>query len=122
VNRRIGAVIPVSGIAQGAVFQVAFPGLMSGRFIYTPRHRRELSVSLSGAAFWRTDLETLRDAELDAGSKERYLGAELSGSLVWALQSALRLTAGGGAFFPGGAFTKDAKMRWKASGGVTLSM
>jgi hypothetical protein len=122
VNSSIGAFTPVNGVAQGTVFSAALPGLMNARLSYTARPYRSFSFSLGGVVFWRTDLETFNDAELDAASGERFLGTEVSGSLVWAVQSALRLTAGGGAFFPGGAFTGGAGVRWKLNGGLTLSL
>jgi hypothetical protein len=64
----------------------------------------------------------LKDGELDSTSAERFLGGELYGQLIWAPQSALRFTAGGGVFFPGGAFVNSADPRWKVSGGVIISL
>ncbi|MDR1058007.1 MAG: hypothetical protein LBL43_00515 [Treponema sp.] len=122
VNRRIGAFRPVNGISQGTVFSAALGGVMNTRLSYTARPEEGFSFSLGAACFWRTDVETLSDAELDGASGKRFLGTEASGSLVWAVQSALRVTAGGGAFFPGGAFVKDAKIRWKVNGGLALSL
>jgi hypothetical protein len=122
VNSRIGAFRPVNGMSQGEIFSAALGGLMKARLSYTARPGEVFSFSLGAACFWRTDRETFIDSELEGGSKERYLGTEASCSLIWAVQSALRVTAGGGAFFPGGAFTKDAKIRWKVNGGVTVSM
>jgi hypothetical protein len=95
---------------------------MRARLSYTARPREDVSFSLGAACFGRTDTETFIDAELDGGSGERYVGTEVTGSLVWAVQAALRVTAGGGAFFPGGAFAKDAGIRWKVNGGLTLSL
>jgi hypothetical protein len=121
VSSRIGPFAPVTSPAQGTVFSAALPGLMNARLSYTALPHGSFSFSMEGAGFWRTDLETFKDAELDSGSKDRFLGTEVSGSLVWAPQSALRLTAGGGVFFPGGAFASSAEMRWKISGAAALS-
>jgi hypothetical protein len=122
VNARIGPFIPVSGIAQGTVFTPALPGLMNARAAYTARPDRTLSLSAEAVFFWRTDTETFTDPELDNTSTDRFLGTELRGSLVWALQSALRLSAGGGIFFPGGALAEDAGIRWKVTAGIIVSL
>lgn len=122
VNERFGPFIPVSGIAQGTVFTPALPGLMNARGSYTARFGRTFSLALEAVCFWRTDLETVKDGELNNASKDRFLGTELHGSLVWALQSALRLNAGGGIFFPGGAFVEDAGVRWKVNAGIIVSL
>jgi hypothetical protein len=122
VNRRIGAFRPVSGIRQGEIFSATLEGLMRARLSYTARPEERFSFSLGAASFWRTDTETFIDPELDGVSKERYLGTEGFCSVVWAVQSALRVTAGGGAFIPGGAFVNEAGVRWKVHGGVTVSL
>jgi hypothetical protein len=117
-----GAFLPVSGTAQGAVFPGTLSGLMDARAFYTARPRESLSLSVGAIVFWRTDLETFKDPELGAASKDRFLGTEVYGSVVWAVDSALRLTAGGGAFIPGGAFTQGAKPRREARAGAALSL
>jgi hypothetical protein len=121
-NGRIGPFLPVSGIAQGNVFSPTLSALMNIRAAYTARLSGVVSVSTALISFWRTDVETFQDAELDGVSTGRYLGTELDGSLVWAFQSALRLAAGGGVFFPGGAFVEDAGIRWKINAGIILSL
>jgi hypothetical protein len=122
VNEKLRAFTPVSRIAQGTIFTPVQAGLLTARSFYTVRPFRRLSVSAGGIVFWRSDLETFRDAELDRGSKERFLGGELYGQAAWGIQSALRLSCGGGVFFPGGAFVEDAGIRWKITGGIILSM
>ena len=120
INDTVVPFIPVTGIAQGTVFSPVLPGLMNVRASYTARLHKTVSVSAEGIVFWRTDTETFKDPELD--SEQRFLGVEAYGSVIWAPQSALRFTAGGGAFFPGGAFREDAGIRWKVSGGMILSL
>ncbi|MDR1625105.1 MAG: hypothetical protein LBT33_01075 [Spirochaetia bacterium] len=122
VDGKTGPFMPVSSIAQGTVFKPGLSGLMDARAFYTMRPHESLSVSLGAVAFWRTDLETFTDAELDPSSKDRFLGTEASATLIWALDSALRLNAGGGAFLPGGAFAEDAAPRWEARAGLALSL
>jgi hypothetical protein len=122
VNDAIIPFIPVSSIAQGTVFTPALPGLMNLRAVYTARPHRTLSFAGEAVAFWRTDVETFKDRDLDGASKDRFLGTEMYGSLIWAFQSALRVTAGGGVFFPGGAFIKDAGLRWEITAGIFLSL
>jgi hypothetical protein len=122
VNDTVGPFTPLSGITQGVVFTPTLPGLMNARVSYTARPHRVISVSAGAAFFGRTDLETFKDNELDSGSEDRFLGGELSGQLVWAPQSLLRLSAAPAVFFPGGAFMEGAGMRWKLNMGVSLSL
>jgi hypothetical protein len=122
VNRAIGPFLPVTGIAQGRVFTPTLPGLMKGGISYAARPSSALSLSAAGTFFFRTDLETLADPELDSTSKDRFLGVEFYGQLVWAPQSALRVTAGGGFFLPQGAFVNSADPRWKINAGLVLSL
>jgi hypothetical protein len=95
---------------------------MNARASYVMRPHRALSFSAVAAFFGRTDLETFIDKELDSASKDRFLGWELYGQLIWAPQSALRFSAGGGAFFPGDAFVENAEIRWKVNAGLIVSL
>jgi hypothetical protein len=122
VNDLIGSFRPISGIVQGSVFAPTLPGIMNARASYTARPHSAFSVSVMAAFFGRTDLETFADVELDGASKDRFLGWELYGQLIWAPQSALRFNVGGGGFFPGGAFVEDAGIRWKVNAGLILSL
>jgi hypothetical protein len=122
VNKTVSSFIPVSGIAQGTVFSPTLPGLMNGRLSYTVRPSSAFSFSAAALVFLRTDLETFKDPELDFVSKDRFLGEEFYGQVVWAPQLPIRMTAGAGFFLPGGAFIKDAGPRWKVSAGFVLSL
>jgi hypothetical protein len=117
-----GAFTPVSGIAQGTIFSENLSGLLDARAVYTLRPRESLSLSLGVIGFWRTDLETFTDPELDGASNSRYLGTEAYGSLIWSPDSALRFTAGGGVFVPGGAFVEGADPRWEIRAGMSISL
>jgi hypothetical protein len=69
-------------------------------------------------------LETLGDLELDGSSTSRLLGGEVYGFLIWAPDPAFRLSAGGGAFFPGwgGAYRGGAAVKLKADVGLIVSL
>jgi hypothetical protein len=123
VNDTIGAFFPVSGISAGEIFTPRFSGVMHAQASYTARPHSSFSAEGGFGYFIRTDLETLSEGELDPAADSRALGGELYVSLVWAPQSAIRLTAGAGAFFPqmGGAFVSDAETRIKASFGAVIS-
>jgi hypothetical protein len=121
-GERAGAFLPVSGIAQGVLFSETLSGIMNARALYSLRPHESFSLSLGTVLFWRTDLETFKASGLNGASKDRFLGAELYGALIWSVDSALRLTAGGGAFFPGGAFTEEADPEWEVRAGVVLSL
>jgi hypothetical protein len=122
VNNSIIPFTPLITIAQGRVLGAGLPGLMNARLSYTARPGLSFSLSGEAVAFWRTDLETFTDRELDAASPERFLGVEAYGQAQWAPQSALRLSAGGGAFFPGPVFKPAAKIRWKLNMGLIVSL
>jgi hypothetical protein len=122
VNDTIGPFTPLNGIAQGVVFAPAVPGIMNARGSYTVRLHDAVSLSAAAALFGRTDLETFQDSDLDPASKDRLLGGELSGQVVWAPQSLIRLSTGGAVFFPGGAFLEDAGIRWKIKAGLSVSL
>jgi hypothetical protein len=97
---------------------------MSAGLSYQARPRAVLSAGAGAAYFIRTDLETLGNEDPDKASDSRLLGGEVYGSLIWAPDPALRLTLGGGAFFPGwgGAFREDAPVRWKVNLGLIVSL
>jgi hypothetical protein len=122
VNKYIGPFKPVNSIAQGFVFAPTLSGTMNVRASYTARLHSALSFNTMGLLFWRTDVETFRDVELNAASTERFLGAELYGRLIWAPQSVIQLSAGSGLFFPGGAFVENAPLRWSFNLTLVLSL
>jgi hypothetical protein len=122
VSETIAPFTPISGIAQGTIFSSTLEGLMNLRAVYTARPLKAISFSGEAAAFWRTDVETFKDTDLDGASKDRFLGTEIYGSLIWVFQSAFRVTMGGGVFFPCGAFVKDANLRWKVNTGILLAL
>jgi hypothetical protein len=122
VNDDIGPFLPINRITRGLVFTPNLPGLMSARASYAARLRRTLSLNAASAIFFRTDVETFDDAELNPASRNRYLGTEFYGQLAWAPQSPLRITLGAGLFVPGAAFVKDADPRWKINMGLILSL
>jgi hypothetical protein len=120
-NENIRAFTPVSGKNAGRVFDGGIGALARAAFSYRARPLTSFSLEAGAAYFIRTDLQTLMDTGLDGDSTSRLLGGELYGSLVWAPDPAFRFSAGGGAFFPGRAFQKDAAVRWKADLGVIVS-
>jgi hypothetical protein len=122
INETIIPFIPLNGISQGTVFTPTLTGLMNARFSYMLRLHETVSLSAETLVFWRTDLETFKDPELKEVSAERFLGTEVYGSVVWAAQSALRFSLGGGAFFPGATFRNNATIRWKLNGGIIISL
>jgi hypothetical protein len=122
VNERVVPFTPVSTIAQGKILSATLTGVMNARLSYTVRPHRSVSVSAEGVGFWRTDVETFTDGELDGASTKRFLGVEGYGQLQWAPQSALRFSAGGGIFIPGGAFVSGTEPRWKVNVGVIVSL
>jgi hypothetical protein len=115
---------PVIRKTPGRIFDAGLSALMSLSFLYRLRPLADVSLEAETGYFIRTDLDTLGDPELDPASDSRLLGGELSGALIWAPDPALRLSAGGGAFFPqlGKAFSEDARTRWRATLGLLVSL
>jgi hypothetical protein len=122
VNDTVGPFTPLGGIAQGLVFAPTLPGIMNLRASYAVRPHNVISLSAAVILFGRTDLETFRDSELDPDSKDRLLGGELSGQVIWAPQSLIRLNVEGAVFFPGGAFMENTGRRWKIKAGLSVSL
>jgi hypothetical protein len=123
-GEKICAFTPVSGQNAGRVFDGGIGALLRTGLSYRMRPAAGFSVEAGAAYFIRTDLETLWDSELDGDSTSRLLGGELYGSLIWAPDPAFRLSAGGGAFFPGwgGAYREGAPVKWKANVGLIVSL
>jgi hypothetical protein len=120
VNDTVGAFLPINGISPGEIFTPRFSGVMNAALSYSARLHNTLSAEGGFGYFIRTDTETLEEV---FASTSRALGGELYASVIWAPQSALRLTASGGAFFPqmGKAFPSDEKIRGKAKLSVIVS-
>jgi hypothetical protein len=121
-GEKIRAFTPVSGANAGRIFDGGTGALGRAGLSYRARPVKSFSFEAGAAYFIRTDLETLGDGELDGASGSRLLGGEVYGSVVWGPDPAFRLSAGGGAFFPGGAFRKDAAVRWKADLGMIVAL
>jgi hypothetical protein len=114
VTDTIRPFMPISGIPQGTAFTPRLSALMSLKAAYSARLHESLSLGAGFTYFFKTDGETVIDSELDMASGARVLGPELSGSLVWALDSAARFSAEAGIFFPQSpAFVSGAAKRWK---------
>jgi hypothetical protein len=120
----ICAFTPLSGQNAGRVFDGGIGALLRPVLSYRVRPLVGFSVEGGAAYFIRTDLETLWDRDLDSTSTSRLLGGELYGSVVWAPDPAFRVSAGGGAFFPGWgqAYREGTPVRWKVNLGVIVSL
>jgi hypothetical protein len=121
---KAGAFVPVGGVSAGVIFDPGFRALASAGLSYRVRPLAVFFAEAGAAYFIRTDLESLRDTEMDGDSDSRLLGGEVYGSLVWAPDPALRFNMGGGAFFPGwgGALLAGAPVRWKLNLGLIMSL
>jgi hypothetical protein len=123
ISGKFRAFTPVSGTNGGRVFDGGTGALARAGLSYRARPLAGVSCETGAAYFIRTDVETLGDADIDGYSDSRLLGVELYGSAVWSPDSVFRFSAGGGAFFPGlgGAYRKDAPVRWKTNVGLIVS-
>jgi hypothetical protein len=118
------AFTPVSAANGGRIFDGGTGALARAGLSYRARPLAGFSFETGTAYFIRTDVETLGDADMDGDSDSRLLGGELYGSVVWSPDSVFQFGAGAGAFFPGlgGAYRKDAPVRWKINFGLIVSL
>jgi hypothetical protein len=123
-NENLRAFTPVSGKSAGQVFDGGTGALLKAALSYRTRPLGSFSLEADAGYFIRTDLETLRDGDLDGASRSRLLGGEVYGALIWGPDPAFRFSAGGGAFFPGwgGAYRKGAPVKWKVNAGLIISL
>jgi hypothetical protein len=123
VNEGVRAFAPVTSLAEGEVFSPKLSGLMTVKGKYTARPVRNISASLAGTYFIRTDGETLTGTGYPV-SESRFLGGEVYGNLYWIPTEDFMVRLGGGAFFPvwGNVFEADTPVRWKVSAGFVFSL
>ncbi|AEF81259.1 hypothetical protein [Leadbettera azotonutricia] len=125
-DESLGAFAPLSGgISAGQIFAPGLASLVSIKGAYSARIQETLSAEAAAVYFLRTDTSTFTgDAELDPAKDSPALGMELLGCLIWAPDPDLRFTLNAGAFFPslGGAFIDDAKIRFKTSLALIISL
>jgi hypothetical protein len=116
-NEAARAFLPVNTIARGRVLRPGISGLALVEGAYTARLLPSLSAEISAAYFFRTDIYTWSDNEIDRDSRSPLLGGEISGSLVWAPLSDISASLGGGIFLPGlgKSLAADAAPRWRIS-------
>lgn len=114
---RTGALLPINNIPIGRVLQPVFSGIALVQGLYARRILNSFSVETSAAYFFRTDIKTFFDPDLDQTSLSPLLGGEVSGSFIWAPVSDFSFILEGGAFLPqtGNAFSKDAAVKWQVS-------
>jgi hypothetical protein len=107
---------PLSSPAQGAVFSGTLSGLALVSASYTARLHRALLLESGMAYFFRTFDDPLKP--------DKYLyGGEIRSSFAWQPLDDLRLTLGGGVFFPalGNLYPDDTDPQWKFSAGLWLA-
>jgi len=103
--------MPISSVNQGEVFQEPLSGLMLISGDYSLRINRAIYTE----AFLRYYIRTY-------GSFSGY-GGELWGSVAWQPFDDIRLTVGGGVFFPqlGNVYPDDTGTMWKVNAILTMS-
>jgi len=114
-NDTFTAVIPISARAQGMVFSETISGLASFSTDYTVRILDSLLAGGSLRYFARTYNEP--------ASKGYLYGGEAWASVAWQPYDDIRLTLGGGAFFPGlgNIYPDGTDLMWKVIVGLSLS-
>jgi len=113
-NENFPAFMPISSVSQGEVFQAPLSGLMLVSGDYSLR----ITKTMYTEAFLRYYIKTYNDPSTEGN----FYGGEIWGSLAWQPFDDVRLTAGGGLFFPGlgDVYPDDTDLMWKVN--VLLSM
>ncbi|MDR1411690.1 MAG: hypothetical protein LBI91_05765 [Spirochaetaceae bacterium] len=114
-NDTFAAFAPLSSFAQGAIF----PGTLSGLGLfsadYAARPHRALLLETALRYFART-------WDDPAAPGKYFYGGEFWASLAWQPLDDLRVSLGGGAFFPVlGTINPGGDPQWKLNAGLTLS-
>ena len=114
-NDAFSAFTPISSVTQGSIFPGINAGLASLSVEYQAKFHRTLAAEAAMRYFIRTYKEPSGDGSL--------FGGEIWASLAWQPLDDLRVTLGGGAFFPalGNAYPDDTGVMWKISAGLLLS-
>ena len=115
------AFFPVIREAQGVILKPSLSGIMVILTDFEARLLHSLSAGLGMRYFFRTDSGSFKDQDIN---KSTYpLGAELSGSALWAPFSDLSFSMEGGIFLPktGTAMRDDAPVRWTVVLGTIFS-
>jgi hypothetical protein len=113
---------PLTTSAQGRVLRTRLSALSLLELGYTALLLPRLEGEAAAAYFFRNDRETYRDQDMDPGSDAAALGGELFVRLSWAPGSWCALNLGCGVFIPQrGAYTTQAKAKWRLETGLTLS-
>ena len=99
--------IPINSVPQGMIFTSTIAGLTVIGIDYNVRIVKPLYAEFAFNYFMRT---------INTVSNDNMYGGELWASLVWQPLEDIRITFGGGAFFP-----KESDVMWKIIGGLTLS-
>ena len=109
------AFTPISSVSQGDIFPGTISGLAFPSADYSVRIHRTLFAEGSLRYYIRTYSVSGTDGNL--------YGAEMWASLAWQPLEDIRLTVGGGMFFPGlGNVFKDTDPSWKINAALTLSL
>lgn len=123
---RVSPFLPINSLPQGQVFSPALGGISVIKGFCTLRPLRTLALGAECSWFIRMDTVSFED-NVEPGklkSSGYFLGGEAYGTVNWTPAPDMAFSIGGGAFFPalGNAFESDAKIRWKASAGIILSL
>jgi len=110
------AFVPITSKYYGNILQHKPAGLSILSISYSNRLSRALGASVNASYFVRNDLGTFDGYPLiiDSESTGHFLGAELSGRLIWSPVSDTQLSLSGGLFIPAlGNAQPEQKIKWR---------
>ena len=114
-NDAFSAFAPISSVTQGSIFPGTNAGLASLSIDYNARFHRTLAADAALRYFIRSYKDPAGNGSL--------FGGEIWASIAWQPLEDIRVSFGGGAFFPrlGNAYPSDTGVMWKISAGLLLS-
>jgi len=115
MNDNITAFVPLNAIAQGAVFQ----GTLSGLALVSADYSVRIHDAIFAEAILRYFIRTYDEPSANGMA----YGGEAWASLIWQPLDDIRLSLGGGAFFPslGNVYPDDTDPLWKVNAILSLS-
>jgi len=113
-NKDLPPFTPINSVNQGQVFQEPLSGLM----VVSGDYNLRINRSMYTEGFLRYYIRTYDDPSTEGN----LYGAEIWGAFAWQPFDDVRLTAGGGLFFPGlGNVYDDTDPMWKINAVFTMS-
>jgi len=123
----VAAFVPVTTKEQGNILKAQFSGISVLDLDYSIRIHETLSSGITATYFIRNDLGTYMGYPVPVGGAEdndgHFLGVEFFSRIIWSPVSDLRMSLGGGIFFPStGDVDPKGVSQWRVEVGLVLAL